>query len=225
MKRGEHHPPAPSSEEEGESAAQRKEAPSSEEEGESIAQRVKAPSSLEEGVGGGGPARKVMLDQAAGTEEARSGGPTREVMLERAAGMRRNPPEPERRLWMELRASRFYGFKFRRQAVIGNRIVDFFCPSKGLVIEIDGATHDPEIDARRDRNMVRTTGYRILRFTNGEVMGNSGGVLLALKMALDRQSDRWPERGEHHPPAPSSEEEGESIAQRKEAPSSEKEGA
>ena len=49
MKRGEHHPPAPSSEEEGESIAQRKEAPSSEEEGESIAQRKEAPSSEKEG--------------------------------------------------------------------------------------------------------------------------------------------------------------------------------
>ena len=132
-----HHPPAPSSEEEGEFG-------------------VKAPSSLEEGVGGGGPARTIML--------------------ERAAVMRRKLPEPERRLWMELRASRFYGFKFRRQAVIGNRIVDFFCPAKGLVIEIDGVTHDPGIDAVRDRYMVGTTGYRILRFTNNEVMQNLDGV-------------------------------------------------
>ena len=199
---GEHHPPAPSSEEEGELVALHVEAPSSEEEGESGA-LSKAPSSSEEGVGGGGPAR--------------------EVMLERAAGMRRNLPEPERRLWMELRASRFFDFKFRRQAVIGSRIVDFFCPSKGLVIEIDGVTHNHEIDAGRDRNMVRTTGYRILRFTNDEVMRNPVGVLVAIKMALDAQSDRWTGPGEHHPPAPSSKEEGESIAKREEAPSSKEE--
>ena len=185
MKCGEHHPPTPSSEEEGELSA-------------------KAPSSSEEGVGGGGPARAVLL--------------------ERAAGMRRNLPEPERRLWMELRAHRFYGFKFRRQAIIGNRIADFFCPTKGLVVEIDGVTHDPEIDARRDAAMIWDTGYRIVRFTNEDVMRNLDGVLVMIKMALDGQSDRWPGRGEHHPPAPSSEEEGGSIAKRKEAPSSEEEG-
>ena len=177
MNRGEHHPPAPSSE--------------------------------EEGVGGGGPNHKSMLDQPASAEAERSGGPTRKVMLARAADMRRNLPEPERRLWMELRASRFYGFKFRRQAVIGGRIVDFFCPTKGLVIEIDGVTHDAEIDAKRDRTMSRATGYRIVRFTNEDVMRSFDGVLLTLKMALDAQSDRWSARGEHHPPTPSSEEEGE----------------
>ena len=161
-------------------------APSFEEKGELDA---KAPSSLEEGVGGGGP--------------------TREIMLKRAADMRRNLPDPERRLWMELRASRFYGFKFRRQAVIGGRIVDFFCPTKGLVIEIDGVTHDPEIDEKRDKQMIRATDYRIVRFTNEDVMRNIDGVLVTLKNALDAQSDRWPGSEEHLPPAPSSEEEGE----------------
>ena len=185
MKCGEHHPPAPSSKEEGELTA-------------------KAPSSLREGVGGGGP--------------------TREVMLGRAAGMRRNLPEPERRLWMELRSSRFYGFKFRRQAVVGNRIVDFFRPPKGLVIEIDGVTHDPEIDEGRDRNMVKATGYRILRFTNDEVMRNLEGVLMMIKMALDAQPDRWPGRDGHHPPAPSFKEEGESYAKPQEGPSFKEEG-
>ena len=148
----------------------------------------KAPSSSEEGVGGGGR-RKLMLD--------------------RAAAMRRNQPEPERRLWMELRDSRFYGFRFRRQAVMGDRIVDFFCPEKALVIEIDGDTHDPRRDAMRDAALVRQTGFRILRFTNDEVMHNVEGVLAALKIALDRQPDRWLNRRRHHPPTPSSEEEGE----------------
>ena len=84
--------------------------PSSEEEGEPII----APSSLEEGVGGGGPTRKLLLH--------------------RAAEMRRNPTEPERRLWMELRDSRFYDYKFRRQVVIGSRIVDFFAPRRAWAL-------------------------------------------------------------------------------------------
>jgi very-short-patch-repair endonuclease len=123
--------------------------------------------------------------------------------------MRRNMPEPERRIWMELRDSRFRGFKFRRQAVIGHRIVDFFCPAKGLVIEIDGDTHDSNSDIARDRQMQRDYGYAVVRFSNDEVMRNLDGVLAALEMALERQPDRWLKRCDHHPPTPSSEEEGE----------------
>ena len=151
---------------------------------------LEAPSSSEEGVGGGGP--------------------TREVLLKRAAEMRRNPTEPERRLWMQLRTRRFFGHKFRRQAVIGFRIVDLFCPAKGLVIELDGNTHDRESDLRRDQRMLREFGFSCVRFTNGDVMGNAEGVLAELKLALEARPDRWPGLGGHHPPTPSSEEEGES---------------
>ena len=164
-----HHPPAPSSGEEGEP--------------------IKAPSSLEEGVGGGGP--------------------TRETMLNRAAEMRRNPTEPERRLWMELRSSRFYGFKFRRQVQVGWRILDFFCPAKGLGTEVDGDTHDFARDRARDIKLEQETGFTVIRFTNSDVIKNMDGVLQALKIALECRPDRWPNAGRHHPPAPSSEEEGE----------------
>ena len=189
MKEGRHHPPTPSSEEEGEQVTQRCKAPSSEMEGESVTWRLKAPSSSEEGVGGGGV--------------------TWQTLLKRAAHMRKNPTEPERRLWMELRDSRFYGFKFRRQVAIGWRIVDFFCPAKGLVIEIDGDTHDVARDQQRDVMLERETGFRVVRFINPEVMENLDGVLTALKIALEQRPDRWLNRSEHHPPALSSEEKGE----------------
>jgi very-short-patch-repair endonuclease len=135
--------------------------------------------------------------------------------------MRSNPTEPERRLWMELRSKRLFGYKFCRQEVIGSRIVDFFCPAKGFAIEIDGHTHDLERDLRRDRHMLRDFGFRVVRFTNEDVMRNCDGVLTSLKMALDAQADRWPNRSEHHPPAPSSEEEWEEVLK---APSSSEEG-
>jgi very-short-patch-repair endonuclease len=48
----------------------------------------------------------------------------------RAAEMRRNPTEPERRLWRHLSASQLDGLKFRRQAVIGASIADFYCPRR-----------------------------------------------------------------------------------------------
>ena len=147
-----------------------------------------APSSSEEGVGGGG------------------GSP--ETLRARAARMRRDMPEPERRLWKELRGSRLSGFKFRRQVVIGRRIVDFFCPAKGLVIEVDGDTHDPVTDADRDAAMLRDHGFATVRFTNHQVIRNLDGVLEKLKNVLDETADRWPSGPNHHPQTPSSEEEG-----------------
>lgn len=177
-----HHPPAPSSKEEGGKSAI-------------------APSSSEEGVGGG---------------EVRQ-----ETLKARARAMRNNPTEPEKRLWMALRDSRFAGFKFRRQDVIGQRIVDFFCPERGLLIEVDGDTHDAEADAARDARMLRQHGFVTVRFTNAAIMGNLDGCLMQLKAVLDQTPARWPAKTRHHPPTPSSEEEGEKQPK---APSSLEEG-
>jgi very-short-patch-repair endonuclease len=79
--------------------------------------------------------------------------------------MRRAPTEPERRLWQALRAGHT-GLKFRRQAAVEQRILDFLCPAKGLAIEIDGITHDARVDERRDAAMLRDHGLTTLRFTN-----------------------------------------------------------
>jgi very-short-patch-repair endonuclease len=162
-------------------------APSSKEKGGMIARR-RAPSSLEEGVGGGGVSQ--------------------ETLRKRAARMRLEMTGPERRLWMELRGSRLSGHKFRRQAVIGFRIVDFFCPAKGLVIEIDGDTHDAMIDAARDAAMLRDFGFATVRFTNPEVIGNLDGVLERLQAVLTETPDRWAGGRRHHPQTPSSKVEG-----------------
>jgi very-short-patch-repair endonuclease len=130
-------------------------------------------------------------------------------MLERASRLRSNSTEPEPRLRRELRGSRLADHKFRRQMAIGNRIADFFCPAKGLIVEIDGDTHDRVRDKVMDTDIEARFGYRTIRFTNEDVMRNLDGVLVALDEALARQPDRWPDAARHHPPAPSSEEEGE----------------
>ena len=123
--------------------------------------------------------------------------------------MRRAPTEPERRLWQALRAGQT-GLKFRRQAAVEQRILDFLCPAKGLAIEIDGITHDARVDERRDAALLRDHGLTTLRFTNEEVMGNLEGVLTRIVEVAEGLADRWPGRrkASHHPPTPSSEEEG-----------------
>ncbi len=107
------------------------------------------------------------------------------VLGERAHGMRRDPTAPEKRLWRHLSNRQLGGYKFRRQAVIGSAIADFLCPAKGLVVEVDGATHDdPAADARRT-SQLEALGYHVVRVTNDDVMTNMDGVLQMLLGALD----------------------------------------
>ena len=99
--------------------------------------------------------------------------------------MRQQLTEPERRLWVELRAKRFHGAKFRRQQVIGSYIADFACRSPMLVIEVDGESHAERgaYDAARSVFLAER-GYRVLRFTNDEITQNVGAVLQAIELAL-----------------------------------------
>jgi len=53
------------------------------------------------------------------------------------------------------------------------RIVDFFFPDQNIIIEIDGACHDPEKDSRRDEWFTRERGIKILRFTNGQILSGT----------------------------------------------------
>jgi len=131
----------------------------------------------------------------------------RATLLARAREMRRNPTEPEKRLWRHLSASQLNGHKFRRQAVIDYYIADFFCPLKKLIVEVDGDTHDIEADFKRD-DRLRNKGYRTVRFGNLDVMRNMEGVLLVLVDALKETPDRWARRQASTTPNPSSEEEG-----------------
>ena len=126
----------------------------------------------------------------------------------RAADMRRNPAEPEKRLWRALSNGQLAGHKFRRQAVIGPYIADFVCPKKALIVEVDGDTHDVEQDRRRD-SALADYGFGVLRVTNYDVMSNLDGVLTFILGALNEASDRW----ERPHPNPSPEGEGLSGAE------------
>jgi very-short-patch-repair endonuclease len=108
-----------------------------------------------------------------------------------AQQMRREPTEPEKRLWRRLSRSQLGGFKFRRQAVIGPFIADFLCPAKALIVEVNGWTHDDaRADVRRDAAL-RSLGFAVLCFTNTEVMENSEGVLTSILATLQETPDRW----------------------------------
>jgi very-short-patch-repair endonuclease len=101
----------------------------------------------------------------------------------RAAEMRRNPTEPEKRLWRYLSNSQLECYKFRRQDVISYYIADFACPSANLIVEVDGDTHDEAKDLLRDDKLAEF-GFQVLRVTNADVLHNMEGVLVLIAQAL-----------------------------------------
>jgi very-short-patch-repair endonuclease len=122
----------------------------------------------------------------------------------RAAEMRRNPTEPEKRLWRHLSNGQLGGQKFRRQSVIGHFIADFLCPQKALIVEVDGDTHDEVKDRLRD-DMLAARGFRVVRVTNLDVMTNMEGVAHLILTALTEGAARW------HDPHPNPSPEGEGL--------------
>jgi very-short-patch-repair endonuclease len=94
-------------------------------------------------------------------------------LTSRARELRQSDTLAEKLAWKLLRSRRLLGYKFRRQVPLGRAIADFYCPSLKLVIELDGAGHAFESQARRDRRRDReleSEGYRVLRFPNGLVL-------------------------------------------------------
>ena len=99
---------------------------------------------------------------------------------ERARLMRQNPTRAEKILWQRLRGKQVGGFHFRRQHPIGRFIVDFYCASARLVVEVDGAVHNEpghaEYDEDRQR-FLQASGLRVLRFSNAQVVGETDAVV------------------------------------------------
>jgi very-short-patch-repair endonuclease len=98
-------------------------------------------------------------------------------LLSFAREMRRAPTRAEWRLWSALRMRQCSGRKWRRQVPFDRFILDFYCPSLRLAIEVDGGTHDdPARDAARDAAL-HALGVDVLRVLNDDVMANLEGVL------------------------------------------------
>lgn len=93
-------------------------------------------------------------------------------------------------LWSKLRRKQMYGLQFYRQKLLGNYIVDFYCPSAQMVIEIDGGQHYTEEgqaqDSKRDA-FLNDIGLRVLRFSNLDVLGNLDGVIAEIVRHLEKE--------------------------------------
>jgi len=109
---------------------------------------------------------------------------------ETAKKLRRQLTPAERKLWAVLRGDAL-GVSFRRQHAIGAYIADFCCVKKKLVIEVDGGQHleQAEYDAERTK-FLEAQGYRVIRFWNNEVMNDIEGVIRAILLALEDETNK-----------------------------------
>jgi valyl-tRNA synthetase len=109
------------------------------------------------------------------------------LLKELAAERKKQSTDTEIILWECLSGKKLEGYKFRRQNIIDEFIVDFVCLKENLIVEIDGGYHEkPEIqEADKLRTeILESLGYRVIRFTNEEVLGNIDEVLKSILNAL-----------------------------------------
>jgi very-short-patch-repair endonuclease len=100
-----------------------------------------------------------------------------------ARKLRANQTEAEERLWYFLRGRRLEGEKFVRQFQIDRYVADFACRAARLAVELDGGQHCAERDAARTE-AIETYGYRVLRYWNHDVLGDTYAVLEAIRQEL-----------------------------------------
>ena len=115
-----------------------------------------------------------------------TGGNNAYRLIEEAKRMRKEPTDAEAALWELLRDKKL-GDKFRRQHLIDDFIVDFVCLSKNLVIEVDGGYHNDPTQKEYDQQRtlyLNEKGFKVIRFTNEELLGNTEAVLTKIKDIL-----------------------------------------
>ena len=102
------------------------------------------------------------------------------LLKERRRELRNNQTEAEKLLWSKLKRKQVSGCKFWRQYSVGRFIVDFYCPEKRLIIELDGGHHSAkevkQYDLEREDFLI-AHDMKIIRFWNSDVFKNLDGVL------------------------------------------------
>ena len=109
---------------------------------------------------------------------------------------RGNQTPAEEKLWAILRGKKIGGYKFRRQHIIGNYIADFICLNENLIIEVDGSIHQLPGNQANDESRTKDLnilGYKVIRFTNDEVLFNSDHVISCILSALKKENIDLPE--------------------------------
>ncbi len=112
------------------------------------------------------------------------------LLKEFALQHRSNPTQAENVLWEIVKSKKLEGYKFRRQHIIGNYIADLICLDKRLVIEIDGLVHQLPDNKESDEARtvwLNTKGFKVIRFSNQQVLNNTEEVLSDILSVLKNQ--------------------------------------
>lgn len=111
-------------------------------------------------------------------------------LVQHAKNNRKEATEAEALLWMNLR-NRKLNDKFRRQHPVGNYLPDFVCLEKRLIVEVDGGYHTTseqiELDENRAFELEQKYSFRVIRFTNEEVLNDIEFVLDTIRMILSER--------------------------------------
>ncbi|MBR6140265.1 MAG: endonuclease domain-containing protein [Bacteroidaceae bacterium] len=102
---------------------------------------------------------------------------------------RKNATVAEQVLWEHIRHDAL-GVKIQRQHIIGDFIVDFLAPNERLIIEVDGAYHAEERQKEDDKmraEILERKGYKVIRFSNEEVLYDTDMTIKKIKEALKHE--------------------------------------
>jgi very-short-patch-repair endonuclease len=106
--------------------------------------------------------------------------PFNKNLKKHARELRKNMTDAERFLWSKIRRKQLKEYQFYRQKNIGNYIVDFYCPSAKLIVELDGGQHYSKENILKDEardKFLKGLGFRVLRFSNSDIFVNIEGVV------------------------------------------------
>jgi very-short-patch-repair endonuclease len=117
-----------------------------------------------------------------------------------ARTLRKNMTDTEKLLWSRIRRKQLKGYQFYRQKTVGNYIVDFYCPSAMLIIELDGSQH--YTDKGKQKNKIRDQyliglGFQVMRYPSTDVFSTIDGIVDEIYEQLHEESPQPPlENGE-----------------------------
>lgn len=103
--------------------------------------------------------------------------------------LRRTTTPTENMLWRRLKGKQLDGLRFRQQHGYGPYVLDFYCPSLRLCIELDGNIHDEEQVRLKDEERTEfllEQRIHVLRFRNEDVENDVEGVLERIREYINR---------------------------------------
>jgi very-short-patch-repair endonuclease len=103
--------------------------------------------------------------------------------------LRKNLTPAEAFLWLHLKNKQLEGRRFRRQFSIDNYILDFYCPSEKLAIELDGARHFTHQGVEKDKvrdSFLKANGIGVIRIENKDVFDNTVHVIECIKQSFKK---------------------------------------